>query len=140
MVDLLYFRRLRRVVARTAVDSHAYFCLGRMLSPATKGLSQSMDPAVAAAAQEFGKLQRAFDVYLKRRRVVELDKTIRFLTYFAAIALGHDGLSWSPQAVETLASGLIAALDTRISDFEQINVPVINEVVTASSRVLEKPL
>ena len=91
-------------------------------------------------AQEFGKLQRAFDVYLKRRRVVELDKTIRFLTYFAAIALGHDGLSWSPQAVETLASGLIAALDTRISDFEQINVPVINEVVTASSRFLEKPL
>lgn len=137
MVDLLDFGRLRRVVARTAVDSHAHFCLGRMLSPAANGLSESPDPAVAAAAQELGELQRALDAYIQRRRVVELDKSIRFLTCFAAVALGHDGCSWSPPAVETLASGLIAALDTQISDFEQINVPVINEIVTASTQFLE---
>ncbi len=121
------------VFARQAAEgSAAYYHLGESLSAPSRGES-SYHPEGAQAWASLTLLKKSFDRYFIDHRVNDLERAIQFLTYFAALAMGHDLVPFSLGAVETLGHGLIGCMDERAADFRAINMPIIEEMLSRAS-------
>jgi len=121
------------VFARQAAEgSAAYYHLGESLSAPSRGES-SYHLEGAQARASLTPLKKSFDKYFLNHRVNELEHAIQFLTYFAALAMGHDLVPWSPGAAEALSQGLIGCMDERPADFRATNLPIIEELLSRVS-------
>jgi hypothetical protein len=121
------------VFARQAAEgSAAYYHLGESLSAPSRGES-SYHLEGAQAWASLTLLKKSFDRYFIEHRVNDLERAIQFLTYFAALAMGHDLVPFSLGAVETLGHGLIGCMDERAADFRAINMPIIEEMLSRAS-------
>ena len=117
---------------QAAEGSAAYYHLGVSLSAPSRGES-SYHPEGAQAWASLTLLKKSFDRYFIDHRVNDLERAIQFLTYFAALAMGHDLVPWSPGAAEALSQGLIGCMDERPADFRATNLPIIEEMLSRVS-------
>ncbi len=121
------------IFARQAAEgSGAYYHLGKSLSALSRW-ERRYDPEGAQAWASLASLKKSFDQYFLNHRVNELEHAIQFLTYFAALAMGHDLVPWSPGAAEALSQGLIGCMDERPADFRATNLPIIEEMLSRVS-------
>jgi hypothetical protein len=119
-------------VRQAAEGSAAYYHLGKSLS-ALSGWERRYEPEGAQAWASLTLLKKSFDRYFIEHRVNDLERAVQFLTYFAALAMGHDLVPFSLGAVETLGHGLIGCMDERAADFRATNLPIIEEMLSRVS-------
>jgi hypothetical protein len=132
MATILDLGRICTFARQAAEGSADYYQLGESLSAPSRG-GRRYHPEGAKAWASLALLKKSFDRYFIDHRVNDLERAIQFLTYFAALAMGHDLVPFSPSAVETLSQGLIGCMDERAADFRAINMPIIEEMLSRAS-------
>ncbi len=132
MAAILDLGRICIFARQAAEGSAAYYHLGESLSAPSRGKSSYYVEGAQAWAS-LTVLKKSFDRYFSDHRVNDLERAIQFLTYFAALAMGHDLVPFSSGAVETLSHGLIGCMDERTADFRAKNLPIIEEMLSLAS-------
>ena len=139
MAALLDLGRTCAFARKAAAGSAPYYRLGESLLAAERSERTSRyDPCGAQAWGSLAILKKSFDRYFLNHRVNDLERAIQFLTYFAALAMGHDLMPWSPTAVEELSRGLIGAMDQQATDFRVTNLPIVDELMLAASQSFKR--
>ena len=132
LATILDLGRTCAFARQAAEGSVGYYHLGKSLSALSRW-ERRYDPEGAQAWASLASLKKSFDQYFLNHRVNELEHAIQFLTYFAALAMGHDLVPWSPGAAEALSQGLIGCMDERPADFRATNLPIIEELLSRVS-------